>query len=57
MAKKPKDIPQIGDRVELRGRNIFGVLQNYDTENYWASVKWETNGPVICHLHELKKVA
>ena len=57
--KKPKDLPQIGDRVELKGRGIFGILQNVDTENYWSAVKWDMNGPgpMICHLHELKKVA
>jgi len=62
MAKKPKDCPEIGDRVQLRGNPAIGgslpvgTLKNVDTESYWARVKWDAGGPVICHLFELKKV-
>ncbi len=56
MAKRPKDAPEIGDRVQLRGSHMQGVLQQVNVENDWASVKWDVRGPVICHLFELKKL-
>jgi hypothetical protein len=55
MPKKPKDVPEVGDRCRLRGSHMEGVLVNVDTDNYWASVKWDVSGPTICPLFELRK--
>ncbi|WP_342714442.1 hypothetical protein AAFG22_14800 [Bradyrhizobium sp. B024] len=55
MAKAPKDAPTVGDRVELRGKALFGTLKRVDPD-FWCGVKWEINGPLICHLFELKTV-
>jgi hypothetical protein len=55
MTKAPKDAPVIGERVEWRGHGKRGTLVNVDTDNYWSSVKWDTEGPVIIHLFELRR--
>jgi hypothetical protein len=56
MPKKPKDAPEIGDRVEWRGHGDRGTLLQVDTTNDWASVKWDRGGPVLIHLFELRKL-
>jgi hypothetical protein len=57
MAKKPKDCPEIGDRVEMRGRrDQRGTLVQVDTDDQWSHVKWDTSGPVLVHLFELRKI-
>lgn len=56
MAKRPKDVPDIGDRVEMRGSGLRGTLINTDTDNDWSSVKWDTSGPTVVHLFELRKI-
>lgn len=60
MSKRPKNLPEIGDRVELRyrGTRVFGTLENVNTENDWAVVAWEwadVTGPTLCHLFELRR--
>jgi hypothetical protein len=58
MAKKPKDAPQIGDRVEWRGHGNIGILEQVDSTNDWATVRWQQGvGPVLIHLFELKKLS
>jgi hypothetical protein len=57
MAKRPEDVPEIGDRVEWRGHGDRGTLVAVDTDNYWAQVNWDNGGPVLIHLFELKKLA
>jgi hypothetical protein len=57
MAKKPKDAPEIGDRVEWCGHGDRGTLVAVDTDDYWSQVKWDNGGPVLIHLFELKKLA
>lgn len=56
MAKKPKDAPEIGDRVEWRGHGNRGTLVQVDTDDRWSSVKWGHAGPIIIHLFELRKL-
>ena len=56
MSKKPKDAPEVGDRVERRGFGQRGVLEQVDSTNDWASVKWDHTGPVLIHLFELRKI-
>jgi hypothetical protein len=56
MAKKPKDAPEIGDRVEWRGHRNRGELVQVDTDDYWCHVKWINDGPVLVHLFELRKI-
>ena len=56
MAKKPKDAPEVGDRVEWRGHGNKGILLQVDTCDDWAHVKWERGGPVLIHLFELRKI-
>ncbi|XUM19760.1 hypothetical protein ACRAVF_19025 [Bradyrhizobium oligotrophicum S58] len=59
MSKRPKDIPAIGDRVEMRYRNgkVFGTLENVNTFSDWAVVTWDAGcvGPSLCHLFELRR--
>jgi hypothetical protein len=56
MAKKPKDAPEIGDRVERKGFGERGTLVQVDTDDYWSHVKWDHSGPVLIHLFELRKL-
>jgi hypothetical protein len=58
MAKKPKDVPEVGDRVEWRGHANRGVLEQVDSDDNWAHVRWTQGGvgPVLIHLVELRKV-
>ena len=56
MAKKPKDSPEIGDRVEWRGHGNRGTLVMVDTDDNWCQCRWDRNGPVLIHLYELKKL-
>ncbi len=56
MAKRPKDAPEIGDRVEWRGHGNRGTLTQVDTDDYWSLVTWDHGGPVIIHLFELRKI-
>lgn len=56
MAKKPKDAPEIGDRVQWRGHENRGTLRQVDTDDYWSHVDWDHGGPVLIHLFELKKI-
>lgn len=55
MPKKPKDAPEVGDRVEWRGHGNKGTLVNVDTSNDWCSVNWDNGGPVLIHLFELRR--
>jgi hypothetical protein len=55
-AKKPKDAPEVGDRVERRGFYQRGTLVQVDTDDYWSHVKWDHMGPVLIHLFELRKI-
>ena len=55
MAKKPKDL-EVGDRVERRGFGQRGTLVQVDTDDSWCQVAWEHGGPVLIHLHELRKI-
>ena len=61
MSKRPKNLPTIGDRVQMRYRNgtVLGVLETVDTSNDWAVVRWDAGhlGPTICHLFELRRMA
>jgi hypothetical protein len=57
MAKKPKDAPEVGDRVEWRGHPNRGTLVQVDSDDNWSQVKWDQNtGPVLIHLFELRKL-
>jgi hypothetical protein len=55
--KRPPNTPDRGDKVRLRGRAHEGVLVKYDPESLWSTVEWEAQGPKVCHLYELEKVA
>ena len=57
MSKKPKDAPEIGDRVERRGFGERGTLVQVDTDDLWSCVKWDRTGPVLIHLFELRKIS
>jgi hypothetical protein len=58
MPKKPKDAPEIGDRVERRGFGQRGLLEQVDSTNDWACVRWDHGvGPVLIHLFELRKIS
>lgn len=56
MAKKPKDAPEVGDRVEWRGRGARGTLVQVDADD-WSHVRWDDRGPLLVHLFELSKIA
>jgi len=56
MAKRPKDTPEVGDRVQWRGHPNCGTLRQVDTSNDWSQVDWDHGGPVIIHLFELRKL-
>lgn len=64
MSKPPKDLPQVGDQVKLKGRGSQGIVLQITPRN-WVEVKWDPaaiNGsllvqPRICHLFELEKSA
>lgn len=56
VAKKPKDAPEVGDRVEWRGHDKRGQLVQVDTEDNWSHVQWDNGGPVLVHLFELRKI-
>jgi hypothetical protein len=55
MAKAPKDVPLVGDRVEWRGHGKRGTLVQVDTADDWSHVKWDHSGPVLIHLFELRR--
>lgn len=57
MSKPPPNLPDIGDRVKLRGQNPRGVLEFFDNRK-WAQVRWDEAfvGPALVHLHELEKI-
>jgi hypothetical protein len=57
MAKIPTNLPEVGDRCKLRGRNFKGILKKLNKLN-WAWVDWNghEHGPVVCHLYELEKI-
>ena len=57
MSKKPQNVPERGDRVQLRGRPQFaGMLKKYDPESNWATVEWDGDkGPKTCHRFELER--
>lgn len=63
MSKSPNDLPVVGDRAELRGRDAEGIVFHIakmkigDKESTWAAVRWERGmGPRVVHLHELKRL-
>lgn len=58
MAKEPPDLPEVNDRVKLRGRDAVGILRQINARN-WARIEWDVPGsaPRICHLYELEKEA
>jgi hypothetical protein len=60
MPKPPSNLPELHDRVRLRGRPKFeGTIIFINPENNWARVKWDNesmHGPGICHLWELEKI-
>lgn len=56
MPKKPKDFPEIGDRVEWRGHGDRGTLTTVDTDDRLAIVKWDHDGPSLIELDELRKI-
>jgi hypothetical protein len=53
----PPNVPERGDRVQLRGRPQFvGTLRKYDPDSQWATVEWdEEGGPETCHRFELER--
>jgi len=55
--RAPTNLPSVGDRCKLRGRNAAGTLREVTPHNNWARVDWDdpNRGPVICHLYELEK--
>ena len=57
MPKVPPNLPEVGDRCKMRGRNFAGILQKLNLE-LWAWVDWNghEHGPSICHLYELEKI-
>ena len=60
MAKSPRpptNIPNVGDRVKLRGRKSIGLLEGVN-DRQWAIVAWDAElpGPKIVHLFELEKL-
>lgn len=57
MTKPPANVPAIGDRVRLRGRQAWGELKAVTQPENWARVEWATAGagPFLVHLHELEK--
>lgn len=56
MKKGKLQLPVVGDRVKLRGRESTGKLDRVNDLN-WAVVIWEADrpGPKIVHLFELEK--
>lgn len=55
--RMPKDVPEVGERCEWRGRGNRGRLEQVDTDRYWCTVKWDLGGPTIIHLAELRKLS
>lgn len=61
MVKVPKNLPEVGNTVLLRGRGKKGKLVQIShqeiIDSYWCNVLWENHdGPSVCHLHELEKI-
>lgn len=55
--KAPKNLPQVGDTVRLKGRGLTGVLVRVN-DRLWSFVSWDDTqlpGPKIVHLYELEK--
>ena len=56
--KAPPNLPNVGDKVKLRGMKLEGTVLSIKHENNWTRVKWdEHSGPEICHLFELEKIS
>jgi hypothetical protein len=55
--RAPPNTPSVGDRVKMRGREVFGILRKINNIN-WAKVEWDndSHGPVLCHLFELERM-
>lgn len=58
MAKRPKEQPEPGDRVKLKGRDARGWLRHTHLDVLWCLVNWDEDarGPKIVHLNELEKI-
>lgn len=63
MSKAPPDLPAVGDRAELRGRDAQGIVFHIASmsvggkQSLWAAVRWTKGmGPQVVHLHELKRL-
>lgn len=54
--KPPPNLPSVGGRVKLRGRQALGVLRSVNPESNWSRVDWDegVKAPLICHLYELE---
>ena len=55
--KGPQNMPAIGDRCKMRGKEAAGQLVRITPDN-WAVVRWDGDkpGPRYCHLFELEKI-
>lgn len=55
--KKPKQNikPVVGDRVKLRGREPYGIIERINDMD-WTFIKWESNppGPKIVDIREVE---
>lgn len=63
MAKAPPDVPMVGDRAKLRGRDVEGIVFHIaemgvgGKRSLWAAVRWTKGmGPRVVHLHELERL-
>jgi hypothetical protein len=55
--KLSPNLPLVGDRVKLRGREPTGTVHKIN-DIKWVHVEWDegSTGPTICHLFELEKI-
>lgn len=58
MSKAPPNLPELNDRVKMRGKQFTnGIVKFINPENNWTRVEWEKEGPTLCHLYELEKIS
>jgi hypothetical protein len=58
MVKAPPNLPEVGDRVRLRGNDCVGKLVRLIPDHPWAVVEWDKDkvGARVVHLLELEQL-
>lgn len=55
--RPPKNIPDVGDKVQLRDGSNAGIIRRVNHEKKWAYVDWSDGpGPFVCQLYDLQNL-